>query len=63
MEVPEGVPKFSQEDLAKGDGLNGNPIYLGLNGKVIEYDEQHPFIKNIRRFAGGHLELMMSKTL
>ena len=64
---PKGVskkePSMTYEELAKGDGINGNPILLALNGKVLEYDENYPYIRNIKKGAGGHLEVVVSRLL
>lgn len=54
---------MTYEELAKGDGINGNPILLALNGKVLEYDENYPYIRNIKKGAGGHLEVVVSRLL
>lgn len=35
---PEGLPTFTYEELAKGDGENGNPLLVAMNGLVREYD-------------------------
>jgi predicted heme/steroid binding protein len=63
LDVPENLPTMTYEELAKGDGNDGNPILLALNGKVLQYDESYPYIKNIMKGAGGHVEKVISKLL
>lgn len=36
-EVPSNLPTWGLEELARGDGQEGRPIYVALNGKVIEF--------------------------
>ena len=33
---------MSWEDFQKGNGENGAPIYIALNGKVLEYNGTKP---------------------
>ena len=61
--MPEGLKAMTYEELAKGDGINGNPTLLALNGKVVQYDENYPYIRNIKKGAGGHVENVISKLL
>ena len=51
------------DDVAKGDGKNGNQVLLALNGKVIHINENHPMINIYRRAAGNHLEIFAAKML
>jgi hypothetical protein len=37
LAVPPGLKVWTMEDVKKGDGIDGNPVYFTLNGKVIEY--------------------------
>ena len=54
---------MTYEELARGDGKNENPILLAINGKVVQYDISYPYIRNILKGAGGHLEIVLSKLL
>ena len=37
FKLPEGAPTMTEEEVMKGNGLNGAPIYYMLNGKVMEF--------------------------
>jgi hypothetical protein len=45
------------EDIKKGNGIDGNLIYFGLNGKVMEFMEGFTMGELFKKAAGGHLEL------
>ena len=32
--IPDGLPTITIEELRKGNGKDGNPIYFAINGKV-----------------------------
>ena len=51
------------EELRAANGKDGNPLYIGLNGKVRQYGEGYTVGDQMRKQAGGHLELWMSKVL
>lgn len=63
FEVPEGLPMMTLEELRAANGKDGNPLYIGLNGKVRQYGEGYTVGDQMRKQAGGHLELWMSKVL
>jgi hypothetical protein len=37
FKLPEGAPTMTEEEVMKGNGLNGAPIFYMLNGKVMEF--------------------------
>lgn len=66
FESLEGLPTWTSEDIAKGNGKDGNPLYFSINGKVREFhgDPAKFFLYHvILRAAGGSMELMMNKVL
>ena len=67
FDIPDGIPTWTMQEVKKGDGNDGRPMYVALNGKVMEYiwGEEKPasyyLIKNT--WAGNHVELQMCKLL
>lgn len=35
--VPIGLPTMSLEELRAGNGKDGKPLYIAINGKVRQY--------------------------
>ncbi len=63
FEIPEGLPLMTIEELRAGNGRDGNPLYFAINGKVRQYCEGYTMGEMMRKQAGGHLELWLSKVL
>ena len=66
LDVPEGLPTWTMEDVAKGDHEDGRPMYTALNGKVIEYKFPDPLpamYPIYKARAGKHMEVMMARNL
>ena len=68
--LPENAPTWTMEDVLKGNGLDGAPIYTLLNGKVLEYvlpddyknrEERHKWARE--NLAGKDREIKMNKML
>ncbi|OQR95641.1 kinesin [Thraustotheca clavata] len=63
--IPPNAPNFTKEQLKVGNGLDGNPLYVSINGKVQEYigDKDIFLYKIFLRMAGGPIEPFVSKML
>eukprot|EP01041_Mallomonas_annulata_P014902 gene14902-31642_t len=64
--VPESLPTWTLEEVAKGTGEDGNPLYFTLNGKVLEFiGEKTNFIYTVfvHRIGGGSYEIPNSHAL
>lgn len=65
--VPEGLPVWTEDQLIAGNGENGGPLYIAVNGKVREYvgarEGLYFNIANGSHHWGHHLELILSKVL
>ncbi len=63
--LPEGLPTWTMEQVAAGDGKDGHPIYYAMNGKVREYiGPPGTFSHHVAlSVAGHHAELFICKML
>jgi len=68
--LPENAPTWTMEEVLKGNGLDGAPIYTLLNGKVFEYvlpedyknrEERHKWARE--NLSGIHREIKMNQML
>jgi hypothetical protein len=63
--VADGLRTWTMDEVARGHGQDGAPIYFAINGKVVEYvspkDMSSPAYKMSRVYAGCHLELLLSR--
>lgn len=64
---PAGAPTYNAEELAKFNGLDGNPLYTTINGKVRQYVNEDPkgYEDQVARIGriGQHGDLFMSRML
>ena len=51
------------DELKAGDGNEGRPLYIGINGKVRQYYDGYKMGEMMKKYAGSHLELYISKVL
>ena len=58
-----GLPTMSLEELRAGNGKDGKPLYIAINGKVRQYLDGYKMGEAMGKQAGGHLELFISKVL
>lgn len=72
LEVPsvvENTPHWTEEQLQEGDGVQDNPFYFAVNGKVVQYtgvrDESSYFFRISCAVAlpGKHYEPAVSKNV
>jgi len=65
--VPKGLPTWTTDEIAIGNGLNGNPLYIVLNGKVREYigDKNNFYYKVLmnNNMAGLNFQLVSSNLI
>jgi len=63
--VPPDSPTFNSHDeiFARGSGVDGQPLLMSLNGKVIDWLPEAVGYKLFTRSAGMPLELQYSKVL
>ena len=64
--VPPDVPKWTLQDVAKGDGKRDNPAYVTINGKVLQYKGPRDtfFGKMVlNTFVGGPFEPRYARNL
>jgi hypothetical protein len=59
------LPTWTIDDVAVGNGKDGNPIYSAINGKVRQYIGPHCCFQHqiALNSAGKHSELVLSKML
>lgn len=63
LDISGDLPLWTMEEVAQGTGLDGKPLYVAVNGKVVEYvgDAKDYFLyKLYLECAGQHLEMMYS---
>jgi hypothetical protein len=63
LDIPAGLSCWTMEQVAEGIGVDGKPLYMALNGKVIEYVGKAAdfFLSKIYlETAGKHLEIAVS---
>ena len=62
----EGLEEWNNDKITIGNGRNGNPVYMSINGKVLKYncDENSDFYEMIlTQMAGKSIELSYCKLL
>jgi len=66
VEIPSNLPVWEKAMVATGDGKEGRPVYVGVNGKVCQYTGTAEYGLHklfLERMAGNHMELFMSRGL
>lgn len=66
LRVPEALPVWENSLIATGDGKEGRPVYMGVNGKVCQYNGTEAYFIHkllVDRVAGGHMEIFFSRGL
>ena len=64
--VPSDIPTWTMKEVTTGDGEEGNPIYLTMNGKVLHFTGNESFFFYqglIKRYATTNVELPYSKSI
>jgi len=64
--VSSNLPIWTMKEVTKGDGKDGNPIYLSLNGKVLRFtgNASSFFYEGmIKRYATKNVEINFSKMI
>ena len=64
--VPSDLPIWTMKEVTTGDGEEGNPIYLTMNGKVLHFTGNESFFFYqglIKRYATTNVELPYSKSI
>jgi hypothetical protein len=63
--IPEDTLTWTDAELVAGNGVDGAPIYMALNGKVLEWlgPPEHPFAKFQKQRAGTHIEVGFARQL